>query len=143
MAKILFAEDEEFLMQSFIWELQDANHEVTVARDGEEAILHLQKDNHDFGLIVLDIMLPRGSHEGVPAVGEDIKTGEMGLEVLRQLRQEMGDETPVIVLTAVIDDDLKARMLDYGVEQYFTKPTSLTDFMNAVDTALASAESPS
>ena len=133
MAKILFIEDNEFTMQGFIMELEDANHEVIVAKEAEEAIMRLQNSNHDFDLIVLDIMLSRGKPRGLPALDENIKTGEMGLEILRQLREEMNDKTPVIVLTAVIDDDVKTRVLSYGVERYFTKPTSLIDFTSAVE----------
>jgi len=138
MAKILFVEDEKFNMQSFIWELEETDHQIIVVNGGEEAIRSLKSGGHDFDLIILDIMLPRGDHKGSPAVGDDIKTGEMGLEILRQLREEMNDETPVIVLTAVMDDDLKARMLRYGVAKHFAKPVPMTDFMDALEAALSS-----
>jgi two-component system OmpR family response regulator len=137
MAKILFIEEEKFLMQSFIWGLEEAGHRVTMAKDGEEAIRCL-KGGHDYTLIILDIMLPRGNYEGSPAISEDIKAGEMGLEVLRQMREEMNDETPVIVLTAVIDDDLKTKVLGHRVKEYFAKPISVRDFLDAVKKVLAS-----
>jgi len=137
MAKILFVEDEEFNVRSFIWELEDAaDHEVTIVGGGEETIRSLKSGNHDFDLIILDIMLPRGNHKGSPVVGDNIKTDKMGLEILRQLREKMNDETPVIVLTAVMDDDLKTEVTGYGVEKYFVKPTALEDFMEAVEKAL-------
>jgi len=141
MAKILFIEDEEFSIHSFICELEDRGHEVVVSTDGEGAIRCLNGGSHNLDLIILDIMLPRGDHEGSPAVGDDIKTGEMGLEILRQLRIEMRDATPIIVHTAAIDDDLRARVLSYGVERHFCKPVSLTDLIGAVEEVLASAKS--
>lgn len=136
MARILFVDEEDFLMASFIEELRDVGYEVTVAKSGEEAIRCLEDGHHDFALIILDIMLPRGDDKGLPTVGKGINTGEMGLEVLRLLREDMSDETPVIVLTAVMDDDIKTKILDYRVERYFAKPIALADFIDAVERAL-------
>ena len=136
MAKILFVEDEEFNVQSFMWELQDAGHQVVRVGEGEETIRCLENGNHNFDLIILDIMLPRGNHRAQPAIGNDIKTGKMGLEILRQLREEMNDETPVIALTAAMDDDLKTKVMNYDVEKYFVKPIALEEFMGAVEKAL-------
>lgn len=132
MAKILFVEDEQFLMEGLIFELADNQHEVMVVGDGETAIRRLEKGRHNFELIILDVMLPAGEPNGKPTIDKNVKTDEMGLEILRQLRENMLDQTPVIVLTAAIDDDLKARIMSYGVERYFTKPTSLPVLIEAV-----------
>ena len=134
MAKILLIEDEEFLMEGLIYELKDNNHEVIVVGDGEDALKSLNNGQHDFQLIILDVMLPIGEPTESPAaVPEEIKTDEMGLEILRQIREEMNDRTPVIVLTAAIDIDLRSRIIELGVERYFSKPTSLEDFMETVN----------
>lgn len=135
MARILFVEDEEHNMQSFIWELEDAEHEVIVVGEAEETIRRLDGGS-DFDLIILDIMLPRGNDQGSPAVGDDIKTGKMGLEILRQLREEMKLETPVVVLTAVLDDEPKTELMNLGAARYLVKPASLEEFMEAVDAML-------
>ena len=139
MAKILFIEDEDFLLENFILALQDREHEVAVVRSGEEALGQIKKDNQDFDIIVIDVMLPRGNHAGTPLVGDDIKTGEMGLEVLRQLRL-VDRETPVIILTAVTDDDSKAKILNLNVVAYLDKPVSFKIFLNAVEKALSHRE---
>ena len=136
MAKVLVVDDEKNIVELAKLYLTKEGYDVISAADGAEALQKVKAQRP--ALVVLDIMLPRGNHEGPPAVGEDINTGEMGLEVLRQLREEMNDETLVIVLTAVMDDDIRAKILDYGVERYFTKPMSLTEFMDAVEKALSS-----
>ena len=138
MARILFIEEEDFGMEGLISELRDNKHEVIVVGDGETAIKSLRNGKHDFQLIILDVMLPIGEPtESPPAVSEEIKTDEMGLEILRQMRQEMNDQTPVIVLTAAIDIDLRTRINEFGVEKYFSKPTSLEDFIEAVNNVLS------
>jgi CheY-like chemotaxis protein len=139
MTRILFIEDEEHNMQSFVWKLQDGDHQVTIAKDAEEAITYLQSGHHDFGLIILDIMLPRGEHKGSSSISKNIRSVEMGLELLRQLREEMKDATPVIVITAITEQDIKIKILSYGVQAYFTKPAPLLDFMKAVDKAIGFA----
>ncbi|MCB0169332.1 MAG: response regulator transcription factor [Anaerolineae bacterium] len=137
MAKILFIEDEEFLMEGLIFEMRDNGHEVIVTPNGEKAITYLKNDQQDFDLIILDVMLPTGEPEGpLAAISKEIRTDELGLEILRQLREEMNDQTPVIVLTAAIDVDLKNRIIELGIARYFSKPTSLNDFMAAVNKVL-------
>lgn len=136
MANILFVEEEQFLMETFMYRLQDEGHTVTIVGDGETAIAQLKQGQHDFKLIILDIMLPIGRPEGVPFVGEDVRTEEMGLEILRQLRQNMNDQTPVIVLTAALDFELKNKVIGLGVKRYFTKPTSLEQFIQTVNDIL-------
>lgn len=138
MAKILLIEDEEFLMTSFIWGLQDRGHDLTIVRDGEEAINCLQNGDIFFDIIILDIMLPRGNQKNSSQIAKNIKSGEMGVEVLRHLREEMNKKTPVIALSAVMDDDIKSKVLLLGVEKYFTKPISLGIFMDEVEKILSS-----
>ena len=142
MSNILFIEDEKFWMEGFILELKDEHNQVTIAEDAEEAIRHLKKGKHDFDLIILDIMLPRGEAKDTPSIGKDIKTGQMGLEILRLFRKEMGCTTPVITLTAVTDTDTKRKALEYGVEAYLTKPISLSRFMKNVNSSLPIKKSP-
>ena len=132
-------------MNSFIDELRDAGHEVLVTTTGEETMRFLRTGEHQVDLVILDIMLPRGqrSKDGTTYIGWDVKAGEMGVDVLRQLREEIHVDVPVIVVTAVIDDDLRIRAQEYGVTRYFVKPISLSTFMDEVEEALNAAISPS
>lgn len=138
MTNILFIEDENFTMDTFFKGLKNEGYIVTTAKDGEEALRQLKGANNNFDLIILDIMLPRGYASGSPSISDDIKTGDMGIEVLRQLRKEIKKHIPVIVLSAVSDDEIKSKVLDLGVNRYFTKPISLPIFMEEVKKALSS-----
>jgi DNA-binding response OmpR family regulator len=138
MAKILFIEDEDDLISAFVDTLEDNGNTVTKARSGEEAVRYLNGGDHSFNLIILDIMLPQGDVEGSPFISENIGDYERGVEILRQLRKEMrGEETPVIVLSAVGADEVKKRVLELGVKRYFTKPVSLGRFMDEVNNVLS------
>lgn len=135
MKKILFVEDEAFLLQSFIYALEDRHHKIEIAKDGEEALEKLKNGSNRYDLIILDIMLPRGNGHAKKFVGEGIKTREMGLEVLRQLRAE-DKSVPVIVLTAVSDEDMRMKIIELGLDACFDKPVSLNTFLSSVEKAL-------
>lgn len=140
MAKILFIEDEDFLIRAFVDTLVDNGHNVTLARNGEKAIRYLNDRDSNFDLIILDIMLPQGEVEDSPLISENIGDYQRGVEILRQLREKMKDETPVIVLSAVGADEVKNRVLKLGVKRYFTKPVSLSRFMDEVNNVLSKKE---
>lgn len=135
MGKILFIEDEAFLLQGFIDALEDRQHKVEIAKDGEDALDKLNNKDNKYDLLILDIMLPRGIGQAKSFVSEDVKTREMGLEVLRQLRKE-DKKVPVIVLTAVSDEDMRMRIIELGVVACLNKPISLKTFLSTVDKAL-------
>lgn len=137
MANILFIEDEKFLMRAFSETLRDNGHNVTVAGSGEDAIRYLRNRDQNLDLIILDIMLPQGEVIGSPYISEEIGDYKRGVEILRQLREEMRDQTPVIVLSAVGADEVKNKVLNLGVEKYFTKPTSPSRFMDEVNNVLS------
>ena len=142
VAEILFIDDEaSFLMRGFIDVLEDYGHNVILAQDGEEALRHLKDRNYNFDLIIMDLFLPRGNVEDLPLIPENIGAHEMGIEILRQLREEMRVETPVIVLSAVGDNEVKTRVLEMGVKRVFTKPVSLRSFMDEVKRAIYSKKS--
>lgn len=107
--EILIVEDDAGISRFLSLELQHEGYGVTVVGDGREA-LGLALDN-DFGLILLDVMLPSLN----------------GIEVLRRLRQSK--DTPVIILTArdqVID---KVMGLDLGASDYMTKPFAIEELL--------------
>ena len=93
--RILLVEDDEKLNQSLAFQLKDEGFLTDSCRDGEEALYYIGEHIHD--LILLDRMLPRIS----------------GTEVLRQMR-EAGDQTPVILITALGTLDDKVTGLDLG-----------------------------
>jgi two-component system response regulator MprA len=103
---ILVVEDEAAMAESLRQGLEEANHSVTLARDGLEG-LHAAETS-GFDAIVLDVMMPRID----------------GTEVTRRLRAN-GHQTPILLLTArdAASDIVKG--LDAGADDYLTKPFSL------------------
>lgn len=103
---ILVVEDEAAMAESLRQGLEEANHSVTLARDGLEG-LHAAETS-SFEAIVLDVMMPRID----------------GIEVTHRLRAN-GLQTPILLLTArdAASDIVKG--LDAGADDYLTKPFSL------------------
>ena len=81
--------------------------EVTCAYDGEEALQFVKENTYD--IILLDVMLPKLS----------------GFEVCQQIREF--SNVPIIMLTAKTDDMDKILGLDYGADDYMTKPFNILE----------------
>jgi two-component system OmpR family response regulator len=111
-SNILVVEDDPNLLQTLKYNLRKEGHEVVTATDGELAIEVARKERPD--LIVLDIMLPKIS----------------GFEVCRVLRKEM--TTPILMLTAKVDETDKVVGLEIGADDYMTKPFSMKEFLARV-----------
>jgi len=122
MAKrILVAEDEPNILLSLDFLLRTAGHDVSLARDGEEALRKLHEARPD--LIVLDIMLPRVN----------------GFEICRRIREDPAlRETKVLMLTARGRQTEVARGLEAGANAYMTKPFATKELLRAVTELLGS-----
>ena len=107
---ILIVEDKRSLAEMLKTSLEEKEHTVVLASDGEEGLAHAERDLFD--VMVLDIMLPRID----------------GLEVIRRLRRA-GHHVPVLALTArdTVADIVAA--LDLGVDDYLTKPFAMAEFL--------------
>ncbi len=101
--RLLIAEDERSLSKALTVILEKNNYSVDAAYDGEEALDYLAVGQYD-GLI-LDIMMPKID----------------GLTVLKRLRAK-GNSIPVLMLTAKSEIDDRVAGLDYGANDYLTKP---------------------
>jgi len=100
---ILIAEDEASMGDLLAQGLQEQNHTVTLARDGEEALAALAASSFD--AIVLDVMMPRVN----------------GIEVARSLRARK-NHTPILMLTARDAAEDIVLGLDAGADDYLVKP---------------------
>lgn len=107
MKKVLVVDDEKLIVKGIKFSLEQDEMEVTPAYDGEEA-LELAKNN-DFDIILLDIMLP----------------GLSGFEVCQAIREF--SDVPIIMLTAKGDDMDKILGLEYGADDYITKPFNILE----------------
>lgn len=105
---ILIVEDEEDVAQLLRYNLQKAGYRTVVAPDGVQALRIVRLGEPD--LVLLDLMLPEMN----------------GWEVCRVMRgSEQAETTPVIMLTALSDEDARLRGLKCGADDYITKPFSL------------------
>ena len=107
MKKILVVDDEKSIVKGIKFSLEQDDMKVEVAYDGETA-LELAKANH-YDMILLDIMLP----------------GFSGLEVCQMIREF--SDVPIIMLTAKGDDMDKILGLEYGADDYITKPLNILE----------------
>ena len=101
--RILIAEDEAAVAGMMHKGLSEKGYNVTVAQDGPLALSMALE--HNFRLLILDIMLP----------------GMSGLEVCRQLRKQK-NTTPVLMLTALGSTENIVAGLDSGADDYLVKP---------------------
>lgn len=105
--KVLVVDDEKLIVKGICFSLEQDGMETEVAYDGEEA-LRLAKEQQ-FDVILLDVMLPKLS----------------GFEVLQQIRGF--SDVPVIMLTAKGEDMDKILGLEYGADDYITKPFNILE----------------
>ncbi len=117
--KILVIDDEPKIVEICQDYLIAAGFEVTSAEDGPRGLAAARHDQPD--LIVLDLMLP----------------GMDGLDLCRQLRKE--SNTPIIMLTARVDEADKLVGLELGADDYITKPFSPRELVARVRTVLRRA----
>ncbi len=105
--RILVVDDEKLIVKGIRFSLLQDGMEVDCAYDGEEA-LECAK-NTEYDLILLDVMLPKLD----------------GFEVCQQIREF--SDVPIIMLTAKGDDMDKILGLDYGADDYITKPFNILE----------------
>ncbi len=120
---VLIAEDEDALATLLEYNFSKEGYDVTIARDGEEALLLASERTPD--LILMDWMMPRLS----------------GIEVCRRLRLRAETKaTPIIMVTARGDETDKITGLDYGADDYVTKPYSMPELLARVRALLRRAK---
>ena len=115
-ARILVADDDANICDLVRMYLQKAGYEVVTARDGDEAQRQLRTNTFD--LAILDIMMP----------------GPDGLQIVRTLRRR--SELPVIFLSARTSDIDKVAGLQFGADDYVTKPFNPAELVARVQSVL-------
>jgi len=108
MAKrVLVVDDEKLIVKGIRFSLEQDGMEVDCAYDGEEALELARKNQYD--MIMLDVMLPKMD----------------GFEVCQQIRDF--SNTPIVMLTAKGEDMDKILGLEYGADDYITKPFNILE----------------
>lgn len=105
--RVLVVDDEKLIVKGIKFNLEQEEMEVEVAYDGEEALQKAKEQKFD--IILLDLMLPKID----------------GLEVCQQIREF--SNVPIIMLTAKGDDMDKIMGLEYGADDYITKPFNILE----------------
>lgn len=105
--KVLVVDDEKLIVKGIRFSLEQDGMEVDCAYDGEEALEYASNNKYD--MILLDVMLPKLT----------------GFEVCQQIREF--SNVPIIMLTAKGDDMDKILGLEYGADDYITKPFNILE----------------
>ncbi len=122
MAKrALVVDDEKLIVKGIRFSLEQDDMEVDCAYDGEEALEYAKNNQYD--IILLDIMLPKLT----------------GFEVCQQIREF--SSVPIIMLTAKGDDMDKILGLEYGADDYITKPFNILEVKARIKAIMRRTES--
>lgn len=119
--KVLVVDDEKLIVKGVRFSLEQDDMEVDCAYDGEEALDKIKNNKYD--LILLDIMLPKLT----------------GLEVCQQVREF--SDVPIVMLTAKGDDMDKILGLEYGADDYITKPFNILEVKARIKAIMRRVES--
>ena len=120
--RILLVDDEPLMIKGLKRTLEQDGYETDSASDGEEALKKLNASHYD--LVLLDVMLPKLS----------------GIEVCQIVRET--SDIPIIMLTAKGEDMDKILGLEYGADDYMTKPFNILEVKARIKTILRRASQP-
>ena len=123
MAKrILLVDDEPLIIKGLKYTLEQEGYETLSAMDGEEALNVFFSNNVD--IVLLDVMLPKMD----------------GIQVCQRIRES--SNVPIIMLTAKGEDMDKILGLEYGADDYMTKPFNILEVKARIKTILRRAGQP-
>ena len=114
--RILLVDDEPLILKGLKYTLEQEGYETESAMDGEEALNKF--DTQAFDLILLDVMLPKLD----------------GISVCQRIREH--SDVPIIMLTAKGDDMDKILGLEFGADDYMTKPFNILEVKARIKTIL-------
>ena len=114
--KVLVVDDEKMIVKGLRFSLEQDGMDVDCAYDGEEALTAIKQNTYD--VVLLDVMLPKLS----------------GFDVCQQVREF--SDVPIIMLTAKGEDMDKILGLEYGADDYITKPFGTSELLARIRTSL-------
>lgn len=119
--RALIVDDEKLIVKGIKFSLEQDDMQVDCAYDGEEALEYARNNQYD--IILLDVMLPKLT----------------GFEVCQQIREF--SNVPIIMLTARGDDMDKILGLEYGADDYITKPFNILEVKARIKAIMRRVES--
>lgn len=120
--RILVVDDEKVIVKGIKFNLENEGYEVECAFDGEEAVEIVR--NVKIDLVILDLMMPKMD----------------GLEACSRIREF--SMVPIIMLTAKGEDTDKILGLDYGADDYMTKPFNIMELKSRIRAILRRVANP-
>jgi PAS domain S-box-containing protein len=120
-ARILVIDDEEFVRSILSRTLAQANHQVTLAEDGEKGVQLFKEGKFD--IVLTDLGMP----------------GVSGWEVCRMIK-EMSPHTPVGMITGWGVEESRSKMEEYGLDFFISKPFDFNQILNVVAETMESKE---
>lgn len=114
--RILLVDDEPLIIKGLKYSLEQDGYQTDAAYDGEEALQKAESQTYD--LVILDVMLPKMN----------------GIEVCQRIREK--SDVPIIMLTAKGEDMDKILGLEYGADDYMTKPFNILELKARVKSIL-------
>jgi len=120
--RILLVDDEPLIIKGLKYTLEQEGYETLAAYDGEEALEVFFANTVD--LVLLDVMLPKLD----------------GIQVCQRIRES--SNVPIIMLTAKGEDMDKILGLEYGADDYMTKPFNILEVKARIKTILRRASQP-
>ena len=112
--KILLVEDDKFVRDTFVERLRNDKHEVSSAKDGQEAIDKIIAD--DFNVVITDIKMPVVN----------------GIEVLKFSKKNK-PKTKVIMMSAYVPQEVVSEVMELGADEYVEKSSFLKDITRILD----------
>jgi DNA-binding response OmpR family regulator len=116
--RLLVCEDNKLVIKTLSVVLGKEGFEVDIADDGNKAFEFLHKSKYD--LILVDIHLPFHS----------------GLEIIKFLRSDLKQRTPVLVLSAFSDQEIQKQAGEMEIEAYIVKPFNPSDLIRKIRSIL-------
>lgn len=121
--RILIVEDETKLAEPLKKGLELKGFTVDYLEDSEKALTRIKLYRDEYDMILLDLMMP----------------GVDGATICREVREE-GVKTPIIMLTARAETDMKVKLLNMGADDYIQKPYSLDEVVARINAVLRRPE---
>jgi DNA-binding response OmpR family regulator len=116
--RLLVCEDNKLVIKTLAVVLEKDGFKVDLAEDGNKAFEFLRKTVYD--LILVDIHLPFHS----------------GLEIIKFLRSDLKQKTPVLVLSAFSDQEIQRQAREMEIDGYILKPFNPADLIRSIRSIL-------
>ncbi|WP_372974098.1 response regulator [Muriicola sp.] len=116
--KILAIDDQQLILLSIQKKLTESGFDVCISETGDKGIVLYEQFKPD--LVIVDINMP----------------GMSGLDVVKHIRLNKGDDTPILILSGNTDEQVIVDGFDLGINDYMKKPVSLNEMAARVDRIL-------